>query len=362
MQTLGRFMVYLGKAKQKWSKREQLEGVFLANHKKGYKNEITQRLKAPDYSKDTYYGSLLQHITSQLGSARNPDRMALLSGLTNQRKGNVWGNTTIEMNVDAVYNLARINNYMIREKEGFCATVNGIYEILQRFHDARMDDPMDGLCDLFDEAKINPRTSGSDSASSEPTSSEPASDPEDHSYLPPQLTDKVPFKDEDRPSIAPKHAVKQDYSFHNHFVIFMKQEIKDIGTNMQTNIDKILKSVIIPVGGDPLKGFKVTFPDELLKCSALSRPVAAREVKGSNNGRESSSSRKVCSNSSTRISTPRSGAASTGTMNAPSRPTKTSSGTATMPTSPGKDPKLSPTAKTIRPTTISTPCKKGRKC
>lgn len=356
-QTLGHFLVYLEtETKQRWPK-DTIKEVFLANHKKAYIDNPIQRAKDPDYTQDTYYGSLLQHIMAQMGSRFNLDRMALLSGdkKTNTRKGHVWSKHEANGDVEVAYDLARINNYMIEVKDGFCDTVNGIYKVLKLFYEARMDDPMDGLCGLFGEAKITPRTSSSDS---DPPISEPATDSDDQTYT--DIASKG-YSDQDQPGLKPKYAKKQVYNFHDYFVKFMKKDITEAGDKMQKNIDKLLKSVVIPAGGDPLIGFKVTFPEELLKCSSLTRPITVRQAKGPINGKRLSSSSKACSISSTRTSSPQLGATSTATAKAPRGSTKTPSGTTTKQTSRKV---LPPSSKTVgsnqSPTT--TPCKKGKKC
>jgi hypothetical protein len=310
-------------------------------------------------------------MMAELGSLRNPDRMALLSGdaKTNTRKGFVWSKNNAKGDVEVAYDLARINDYMIEVKDGFCTTLNGIYKVLQDFHKARMGDPMDGLCGLFDDTTIETRTTDS-----EP---EPASSDSDSDYNP---NAGSAYNDKDRPKLTPKYAKQQDYSFHDDFVTFMKKHIKEVGDKMQTNIDSLVGSVTIPTGGDSLTGFKVTFPAELLKCSSLRNRVNTRQVKAPNNGGKSSSPSRACSRSSARTSA-KSGATSTRAPKAAETPTKTTLVAKTKPTSSKKDdkpspdlkpvdPKPSPGPKPVDPKPVDPkpadpkpkPCKKGKKC
>ena len=129
-QTLSRFMVWLRENSVKKYTQAELEGIFLANHKSDYmssqgKFHQAQRSETPDYTKDGYKGSLLQHMMCELGSLDNPDRMALITGSTNNRKGKVWKLDEITGDIEVAYDLARINNYMIMEKDAFCATLDG---------------------------------------------------------------------------------------------------------------------------------------------------------------------------------------------------------------------------------------------
>ena len=135
-------MLHLQNSAKKRYQGPDLEAIFLANYKKSYiDNKQTQsranRKKSADYSKDTYEGSLFQHMMHELGTLDNPDRMALLAKETNGRKGKIWALEESKGDIEVAYDLVRINNYMIAEKNAFCATLDGIYTVLNRFCETR---------------------------------------------------------------------------------------------------------------------------------------------------------------------------------------------------------------------------------
>jgi hypothetical protein len=138
-QILSKFFSFL-QDDSKWP-LEKVQAIFLSNHDTDFSRDANKakRSVAPDYSPNAYYGSLLQHSLLEFGSAEHLERLAVLNSGTNNRKGIVWKgeNTSTEKGLETALDLMRIDKYMVDESEGFCATVDGVHQVLQKFRNGR---------------------------------------------------------------------------------------------------------------------------------------------------------------------------------------------------------------------------------
>lgn len=250
---------------------------------------------------------------------------------------------------------------MISEKDSFCATVNGIYKVLNNFYEAR-----------------KPATKPTDPDAMQIDSDCSESELNHHLILMIRITtvEKCQKMANQKPGITGKddtvhgplkaiYSKKQVFDFDIEFVEFMKKEISNVKKKMERSMKTVLqcKTVGQPIpGGDSLANFKAIFAEELLKCTALTthRSVGKGKRQVANNTK----------NLNAAIGGPKSGSTSTPTAKQckMKSPISTSSSAVTKPASQLGDTKTSPagTKATNQPEIPkSSPlgtCKTGKKC
>ena len=131
-----------------------------------------------DFTKDTYKGALIQHLLLELGSVQRPERLAVLGKGINGKKGTFMKGLSLSTDtvlkddgkeklkpIDSAFQAMQIDSYMLSEMDSFCASIDGVYNILKKF-DADMKKKavtppdMSGLT-LDDKTKSRPAGQGS---------------------------------------------------------------------------------------------------------------------------------------------------------------------------------------------------------
>jgi len=159
-----------------------------------------------DFTKDNYKGSLLQHMLLELGSLQRQDRLAVIETGINRKKGTLMKGYILSPDtiindagkeklkpIDSAMQAVQIDAYMLSEMDSFCASIDGIFDILKKFDGdmkkkAGMPPDFSGLT-LDDKPK--PRPAGQASAPGIPG---------DKTYAEAVNTPKKPKRDATQPS------------------------------------------------------------------------------------------------------------------------------------------------------------------
>jgi len=183
-----------------------------------------------DFTKDIYKGSLMQHLSLELGSVQRLDRLAVLEKGVNGKKGVFMRGVKLNVEnalkdsekeklkpIDTAFQAMQIDAYMLNEMDSFCASVDGIYDILKKF-DADMKKkagmPPD-LTGLTLDDKPKPRPAGQPSSPTTPgakTYADAVKTPKKDTTQPSRRNSKTKRADAQVPQKRPQRGDRVDYS------------------------------------------------------------------------------------------------------------------------------------------------------
>ncbi|KAF4622817.1 hypothetical protein G7Y89_g14208 [Cudoniella acicularis] len=289
IQTLSRFMKLHVLVKP-------LNGFFLANHQAKFfeSGSAAERAADPNYKNSVYHGSLYQHLIKQLGSIDHLDRLALLDTPTNSVKGNLWGMKALGLPTDplqAAYQIERLNNYMVSEKDAWCAAATGMIKELNEFREARKSPAQTTLT----HRPAPPHTKRTSPKKPDPKTPRPQraavfgvnyaltpvtgvaspleSNDEDYNEKPPPQANG----DLNRGGLTGDYAIPIDLDYNDDFVEFLNAEVKTAGANLKKEFTAV--QVKLSAADRPkFKDFSVTFVKALLDCEAMKDHKAVEPV------------------------------------------------------------------------------------